>query len=242
MCAEQFTALTDPARGAPDAAIPLAKACLLLALEEEAAAAAAAADAAAVRAFALDAGPPAAPLSSSGAATWSLSRLDALAAEARAHFEAHHAFAAGAPPASAAGTMATAAPPRAAPSIGSGSRGGGPAAGLPGLVQDGLALFRQALGGGLPALLGSETKGATARVGSGAAAAGRNGAPGSGAAGRCPGSEPRDSASGTAGAAAAPLDTRELVRRFPLAALGSINAVLFDRHGYAACNRWGGAR
>jgi hypothetical protein len=177
-CASRFEALTARRGGgaAGDGAIPLAKACLLLALEEEAAAASE------PRPAGGGSGGGPGALSGAGAATWSLSRLDALADEALAHFAAHHA------PGPGGGS--------------SGGGGGGRSSGLPGAVQGGLGAFGRALARALP----------------------RPRWPGAGAGGLAPGA------------------ARALAARFPLAALTSVNAVLFERHGYAACNRWGGAR
>ncbi len=171
-------------RSIADCAVPLSKAALLISLEEEAAAALL---------------PPAAdpqgePVrTSGGAATWSLSRLDALADDALAHFRALHGDGGAAGGGGAAGV--------------GGAAAGGPGARLAAWVQRGLAALNHAL---------SSSSGDTSSG---------------------PGGPPAD---GPAGGDRAAL--LRLVREYPVAALGSVNAVVFDRQGYAACNRWGEAR
>lgn len=38
------------------------------------------------------------------------------------------------------------------------------------------------------------------------------------------------------------LELQQLARRYPMQLLTSVNTVLFDRHGYMPCNRYGVAR
>ncbi|KAI8466136.1 MAG: hypothetical protein J3K34DRAFT_524807 [Monoraphidium minutum] len=237
-CAAAFAQETAPSR--PDAAIALTKAALLLALEEEAAAAAAQhapqpGDARAAH------GAPAAARTSGGAATWSLARLDALAADALRHFaEQHGGDAAAAPP--GGGAPAAPAAERRAP-LPADQAAAPPAP----LGLGGLAARMQ---GGLVRLLGQAPPGGAAQA-PGAAAAPRAAGPSGGGAdeealphdGVRPAS-PLDASgaapmAATEGGGGGPDSLRALVRRFPLAALGSVNTVLFQDQGYTACNRWG---
>ncbi|KIZ02112.1 hypothetical protein MNEG_5847 [Monoraphidium neglectum] len=238
-CADAFAEETHPR--VPDGRIPVTKAALLIALEDEAAAAAAALAPLAARPAAA-----AAHLdrSSGGAATWSLSRLDALADDALRHFAARHGPSAHPAAAPAGGpdspdgldrTPRAPAPPstqRVQPVRAwlPGPGGAGALRDLGARLQSGLAaLLRPAA----PTRVNASGAAAASEA-LGAAAAG-NAAAG-GARGRRDGPRPAAAVGGDGGSGA---DALALVRRYPLAALGSVNAVLFQQQGYTACNRWG---
>lgn len=146
--------------------------------------------------------------------TWSLSRLDGLAAEALSHFEA--ALAEGSLPQEGFSLPGSEGRP---------SQPEGPAS-TPeqqpadqGPIQDsGPACSASAAGSSEPLSSNSSSS-----AGSGSGSGGSNGA------------------SSPTGASLRP-GLLQQVRRFPFLALASLNAVLYDRHGYKACNRYGEPR
>jgi len=244
-CTERFDAEVAD-RSIPDAAVPLSKAALLIALEEEAAAL-------------LD--PPARPVraaaaqprTSSGTATWSLSRLDALADEAFAHFAAMHGDD------SAGGGGGGGAVPSSAAAAGAAARrwfqqqlqqqqqqdtkpgAGERARRLTDWVRS-VALF------GVNSLRQRANMIAAAASSSGQSrlTATPPPSPASSTLSSLLGPSTPFSSSSSSSSSSSPINSRadlvELIRRYPTAALGSVNAVLFDRQGYTACNRWGEAR
>ena len=196
--------------------LPLAKAALLVALEDEAAA------------LAEDGG----RRTSGGAATWSLSRLDALADAALRHFAAHWA--------------ATASEGDDGSGSGGGSGlGAGSSRTLPLLpltadrlaawLQDGAAAVQRAIEAAATAAAGAVNSVGSASSAARSSSSSSNGGSASGAAAT---SSSSSSSSANPPPPLSRADAAALARQYPAAALASVSAVVFEQHGYRACNRW----
>ncbi|GFR44414.1 hypothetical protein Agub_g5647, partial [Astrephomene gubernaculifera] len=180
-----------------DAWLPLAKCCLLVALEEEAAAAAEGAGLHPEIGELLGGMRQLRPRSAAGSSTWSGERLAALAAE------------------------------------------------VAGLLAEELSGAGQELQGG-EELSGVTSSGSRREGHIGCSSSSSSSGSSTHPYGQC--SSSNDSSSSNNNAAAAAADTNvqlpscspgELYRRYPMQTLAAVNTVLYDRHGYRPCNRYG---